>query len=52
MLELAGHETRGVHEGLDALKCARAWQPVVAGLDIGMPDLSGYEVACRIRTES
>jgi CheY-like chemotaxis protein len=49
LLELAGHEVRVAHCGRDALVLAPAFRPEVAVLDIGMPDLSGYEVARALR---
>jgi DNA-binding response OmpR family regulator len=52
LLELAGHEVRVAHLGSAALSLAQAFRPDVAVLDIGMPDLSGYEVAQALRRES
>jgi PAS domain S-box-containing protein len=52
LLGLAGHEVRVAHGGRDALAIAQAFRPEVALLDIGMPDLSGYEVAEELRRES
>ncbi len=52
LLELAGHEVRVANGGRAALAIAQAFRPDVALLDIGMPDLSGYEVAKELRRES
>ena len=49
LLELAGHEVRTAHSGGEALGILRAWAPQVALLDIGLPDLDGYELAKRLR---
>lgn len=49
LLELAGHEVRLAHLGHAALSLAEVFRPDCALLDIGMPDLSGYEVARQIR---
>jgi signal transduction histidine kinase/ActR/RegA family two-component response regulator len=49
LLELAGHEVRVAHGGRAALAIAQTFRPDVALLDIGMPDLSGYEVAKELR---
>ncbi len=49
LLEPAGHEVRVAHLGRPALSLAQAFRPDVALLDIGMPDLSGYEVAKELR---
>ena len=51
ILELAGHEVRVAHLGEAALSLAQLFRPDTALLDIGMPDLSGYEVARRLRQE-
>jgi len=52
LLGLAGHEVRVAHSGQTALSLAQVFRPDTALLDIGMPDLSGYEVARRLRRES
>jgi PAS domain S-box-containing protein len=44
-----GHETRVAHDGMRALELAEEFQPDVMILDIGMPELDGYEIARRIR---
>jgi CheY-like chemotaxis protein len=49
LLEMYGHELRIAHDGYGALQLAAQFRPEVAFLDIGMPDMSGYEVARRIR---
>jgi CheY-like chemotaxis protein len=51
VLELAGHEVYTAHDGQQALAAAREHHPRVAILDIGMPDMSGYDVASAIRRE-
>jgi CheY-like chemotaxis protein len=48
LLELEGHEVCTVHGGQDALDAAREFRPDVALLDIGMPKITGYEVARRL----
>ena len=49
MLEASSHAVAMAHEGLSALETARTWRPDVVFLDIGLPGLSGYEVARQIR---
>ena len=49
LLRLAGHDVRTVHGGEAALTVASTFEPEIALLDIGMPDLNGYEVAKRLR---
>ena len=48
-LQLAGHDVQIAATGTQALKIAAAFRPDVALLDLGMPDLSGFDVARRIR---
>ncbi len=48
-LELFGCEARAVHSATAALEMAREFAPDVALLDIGLPDLNGYELARRLR---
>jgi len=50
-LKLVGHEVKLVHEGLTAVEAARVFQPDVILLDIGLPDIDGYEVAERLKRE-
>lgn len=52
LLEMNGHEVSVVHNGEDAVRMAGRTVPDAAILDIGMPDITGYEVAQRIRAES
>jgi len=52
VLEMAGHEVYTAHDGQQALAAAREHRPRIAILDIGMPDMSGYEVASAIRRET
>jgi PAS domain S-box-containing protein len=49
LLELSGHEVRVAHGGRAALSLAQTFRPDVAILDIGMPELNGYEVARQLR---
>ena len=51
LLELAGHDVRTAHDGLEAVDAAAAFQPNLILLDIGMPRLNGYEAARRIREQ-
>ena len=49
LLALSGHEVYRAADGLAAFEAAQRYQPEIALLDIGMPQLDGYEVARRIR---
>ncbi|CAM2155927.1 histidine kinase [Pararobbsia alpina] len=52
LLEIAGHETHTVHDGIQAVAAAEHYRPDVVIMDIGLPGLSGHEAARRIRTQS
>jgi CheY-like chemotaxis protein len=49
LLRLDGHEVHVATNGLEAIEMFAQLRPDVAILDIGMPGLSGHEVAQRIR---
>ncbi len=52
ILKRNGHDVRVAHDGLDAIEAARAFQPGVVLLDIGLPGMDGYAVASRLREDS
>jgi CheY-like chemotaxis protein len=49
LLQALGHTTRVAHDGPQGLAAAREFKPDLAFLDIGLPGMSGYEVARAIR---
>lgn len=49
LLRDEGHEARGVYTGLDVLDSVRDFAPDAVLLDIGMPHVTGYEVARELR---
>jgi len=49
LLRLSAGEVRVAHSGQEALELLGGYRPDVALLDIGMPGMSGYELAARIR---
>jgi CheY-like chemotaxis protein len=51
LLELMGHEVRLAHDGPSALQISTEFLPDVALIDVGLPGMSGYEVARRIREQ-
>ena len=51
LLQQYGYDVSIAHSGTEALSVAAEAAPDIAILDIGMPGMSGYEVARRIRTE-
>jgi CheY-like chemotaxis protein len=48
MLQLQGHEVEAVATGLAAVEAVQRRAPEVAIIDIGLPDITGWEVARRI----
>jgi CheY-like chemotaxis protein len=51
LLDLTGNEVRVFHDGRSALAAAPAFRPDVVLLDLGMPEMDGYEVARRLRQQ-
>jgi CheY-like chemotaxis protein len=49
LLRMDGHEVWAVHDGRAALEAAEMHRPDVILLDIGLPELNGYEVAKSLR---
>jgi CheY-like chemotaxis protein len=52
LLRAAGHEVHVAYDGRNAIRLAEEVRPAVVLLDIGMPELSGYDVARAIRREA
>jgi CheY-like chemotaxis protein len=51
LLRLQGHDVRVVHNGRAALAQASSFLPHMVFLDIGMPEMDGYEVATLMRQQ-
>jgi CheY-like chemotaxis protein/anti-sigma regulatory factor (Ser/Thr protein kinase) len=49
LLKFSGHEVQIAHDGPSAIETALLFLPQVLLLDIGLPGMSGYEVARRLR---
>jgi CheY-like chemotaxis protein len=49
LLQLSGHHVQTAYTGREALDLAATFRPHAMLLDIGLPDLSGYALAKRIR---
>ena len=48
-LQLAGHDVRTAHDGVEALAVAKTFDPDIVLLDLGMPKMDGYEAARQLR---
>jgi PAS domain S-box-containing protein len=51
LLNLDGHEVRAVYSARTAFDEVQGFEPDVVLLDIGLPEMDGYEVARRIREQ-
>jgi signal transduction histidine kinase len=51
LLEMEGFEVRVACDGHQALAAARTFRPEAVLLDIGLPGMSGFEVAARLRED-
>jgi two-component system, sensor histidine kinase len=52
LLELSGHDTFVAYNGQQALDLGARERPRAFVLDVGMPDMTGYDVARRIRQQA
>jgi CheY-like chemotaxis protein len=51
LLRTLGHQVKVAHSGSDALAMVESFAPAIMFLDIGMPEMDGYEVARRLRAD-
>jgi DNA-binding response OmpR family regulator len=49
LLRDEGYDARAAYDGAEVLRTAREFTPDVVILDIGMPELNGYDVARALR---
>jgi DNA-binding response OmpR family regulator len=49
LLKHRNHKVRTAHDGRRAVQLAQEFRPQVVVLDLGLPELDGYEVARQIR---
>ncbi len=51
LLRMKGHQVTAVEDGASAVKVISEQRPDVALIDIGLPDMDGYEVARALRKD-
>ena len=49
LLEIDGHDVQTAHNGASGMKLMQQLSPEITLLDIGLPDINGYELAKQIR---
>ena len=52
LMEITGNKTYLAHDGVEAVKAVEKYRPEVVLLDIGLPQLDGYEVCRRVREQA
>jgi PAS domain S-box-containing protein len=52
LLRASGHDVRVAYSGPTALEAALAYRPDIVLMDIGLPEMEGYEVARRLRQQA
>lgn len=52
LLKIKGYEVRLAYDGTSALAVAKEFDPRAVVLDIGLPDMDGYEVARKLRSDN
>jgi PAS domain S-box-containing protein len=51
LLRLWGHEVQTVYDGVSVLETVRTFRPEMVLLDIGLPGITGYDVAKQLRQQ-
>jgi CheY-like chemotaxis protein len=49
LLEMSGHKVRTAFDGRSAIRIAEEFSPDIVILDIGLPDISGYELLSHLK---
>jgi DNA-binding response OmpR family regulator len=52
LIQMMGHDVRVAHDGATAIAEARRFAPDLVLLDVGLPDMSGYDVARELRAHA
>jgi|GEM_PF-1217861 len=48
-LKIGGHDVQTAYNGAQAIEAATEFKPQIILLDIGLPDLNGYDIAIQLR---
>jgi CheY-like chemotaxis protein len=51
LISICGYETKVAYGGLEAIQQVETFAPQMVLMDVGMPDLDGYQTAAQIRRE-
>jgi CheY-like chemotaxis protein len=51
LLKMTGYETQTAADGASAIETTTSFKPEIILLDIGLPDMSGYEVCKQLRQQ-
>ncbi|HHO54023.1 MAG TPA: response regulator [Deltaproteobacteria bacterium] len=51
LLDLAGYQVHVAHDGAEAMDKARSVSPRIVLMDLGLPDMSGYEVIAALKQD-
>ncbi len=52
LLKISGYETQTACDGASAIESTAKFKPEVILLDIGLPDMSGYDVCKKLREQT
>ncbi len=52
LVTLLGHDVRSATSGAEAIAIAESYQPQLALVDVGLPDISGFDVARALRAQA
>ena len=52
LMERVGHQVRCAYTGREALAVAAEFSPQAVCVDLGLPDMTGYQLAARLRHEA
>lgn len=52
LLNIDGHEAAAAYSATAALEAVERWKPEIVLLDVGLPEVDGYEIARRLRASN